>query len=135
MTKSKEIVSREIGKLRIYVKPIEKVRKKGWKAMLFPQSLYKEIIQKAKEFGIMTASVHNTYYGYSNQEKIQMQHVETDNSHLNIYVELIDNKKSLEDFCKEHHDLLEGKIIIYKHIEQWNFKNDDLIQSDNLEGE
>lgn len=34
-------------------------------------------------------------------------------------MELIAGRDKLEEFCKTHGSLLQGKVIIYKHLEHW----------------
>ena len=41
---------------------------------------------------------------------------------LTLCVEFIGHKDELETFYRKHGDLLKGKVIAYKHIEQWSIQ-------------
>lgn len=112
------VQSREIGQVRIYMTPREKRDRKGLRGM-FGKPLYQEIIDAAKEDGILNATAHHTHYGYSNNGKIQSNLSELPNAALTLCVELIGDRAVLEQFCRHHGDLLKDKVIVYKHMEHW----------------
>lgn len=110
--------SREVGMIRIYMKPREKaLGKGGW---FGGRPLYRELVMQAKAAGIMNAVAHHTHFGYSNRGKLQDEGFEISNPDLTMCVELIAERRQLEDFCKTHGPLLKHKMIIYKHIEHWD---------------
>jgi hypothetical protein len=37
-----------------------------------------------------------------------------------LCVELIGEREQLEQFCRQHGDLLKGRVIVYKHMEHWD---------------
>ena len=110
--------SREVGMIRIYMKPREKAAGKGgWFA---GRPLYRELVMQAKAAGIMNAVAHHTHFGYSNRGKLQDEGFEISNPDLTMCVELIAERQQLEAFCKAHGPLLKNKMIVYKHIEHWD---------------
>lgn len=116
------IVERALGKIQIYIKPKEKVQGSGLMHHLKPKQLYRELVKYAKDDQLMNASVYQTHSGYSLHEKITTAHVELDNADLALCVELIDEKRKLEAFCKKHAELLKGKMIVFKAVEFWEIK-------------
>lgn len=114
----------ELGKLRIYLTPAEKLPQPGLLGRWLGKPLGRELIHLAKAAGILHATLHHTHYGYVNRGALQDDHPEHGNPRLNSYVELIDRKNVLETFCLAHHDLLRGKTLVYKAAERWSFDND-----------
>ena len=121
-----KIVSREIGQLRIYLIPRAKRKANSFKDKLFMKPLYQEIIDAAKQGGIMSATAHHTHYGYSGNGKIERDASEIPNSSLNLCVELIAPRDELEDFALKHDELLKGKVMVYKHMEHWGLRHHQL---------
>lgn len=119
-----KVKSREIGQICIYMTPREKRKGRGMKDM-FAKPLYQEIIDTAKRDGILNAVAHHSHYGYSGNGEIQRNVLETPNSNLHLCIELIANRNQLELFCREHGDLLKGKIVVYKHMEHWDIHEHD----------
>jgi len=108
----------EIGQVRIYMTPSDK--KTGHKIKkIFTRPLYQEIIDAAKKDGIVSAVAHHTHYGYSGEGKVQSDKHEGPNDRLNLCVELIAQRDQLERFCRAHGELLQDKVIVYKHLESW----------------
>lgn len=108
----------DIGMLRIYMKPRDKVPGTGsWLAGRRP--LYRELVLQAKAAGILNAIAHHTHFGYSNHGKVQDEGGEVLNPSLTMCVELVASREMLETFCQTHEEILSGKVIIYKHIERW----------------
>jgi len=116
---SHTLATKEIGMVRIYMKPREKMPGAGNK-MFGSRPLYREVVMQAKASGILNANAHHTHFGYSNSGKLQDEGFEIANPDLTMCVELISARQELETFCRTHGALLRDKIIIYKHIEQWD---------------
>lgn len=126
-----KLSSREVGMVRIYMKPREKaVGTGGWFSGGKP--LYRELVMQAKAAGIMNAVAHHTHFGYSNSGKLQDEGFEIPNPDLTMCVELIADRKLLEEFCRTHGSLLKNKVIIYKHIEHWDVLDHLLATEDAL---
>jgi len=128
-----KVTSKEIGQLRIYMTPKEKRKSTSIRHKLFGKSLYQEIIDAAKQSGILNATAHHTYYGYSGEGKIQSGGMsEIPNSSLNLCVELISPRKDLELFVRTHGELLMDKVLVYKHMEHWDVSSHGIkvIQAD-----
>ena len=123
---------KEIGMVRIYMKPREKAATAG-RRLFGGRPLYRELVMQAKAAGIMNATAHHTHFGYSNHGKLQDEGVEIANPDLTMCVELIAAREELEDFCRTHGDLLKGKVIIYKHIEHWDLVGEAVASNDALE--
>lgn len=128
---SHKLSSREIGMVRIYMKPREKaLGTGGWFGGGRP--LYRELVVQAKASGIMNAVAHRTHFGYSNSGKLQDEGFEIPNPDLTMCVELIGDRELLEEFCQTHGSLLKNKVIIYKHIEHWDVLDHALTTEDAL---
>lgn len=123
------VTSRDIGMVRIYLKPNDrspKAAKSFWNA----RPLYRELIHAAKADGIMNATAHHTHFGYANHGTMHQDGAELANPELTMYVELICARPKLEQFCARHAELLAKKVIIYKHIEHWTLGL-HLVEADN----
>lgn len=114
-----DVVPTEIGMIRIYMKPGDKVAPPGTKSRWRARPLYREMVTQAKADGIMNAVAHNTHYGYSNHGPVRENGSEIADPHLTMCVELIGQRAELETFCRRHGDLLATKVIVYKHLEHW----------------
>lgn len=117
-----KIETLKLGKLRIYITPADKIKhgKRSILQKLFPKSAYIHIVQDAKAEGIMNASVYNTHFGFSNNEKVQFYSLEGDNSKLTMCVELVDKREKLESFFLKHLEYLKDKTVIFKEVEIWS---------------
>lgn len=113
------IVTTELGKVRIYLTPRERVKSEGFWARLNSKPVYRKLIEAAKTDGLMNAIAFPTHFGFSNGNGVQEQSVELPNPHMSLCVELIGRRDKLEDYCRKHGDLLKGKIVVYKPVEQW----------------
>lgn len=128
---SHKLSSREVGMVRIYMKPREKAASTGgWFGGGKP--LYRELVMQAKAAGIMNAVAHHTHFGYSNSGKLQDEGFEIPNPDLTMCVELIADRELLEEFCRTHGSLLKNKVIIYKHIEHWDVLDHSLATEEAL---
>ena len=120
-----KVVSKEIGQLRIYMTPKEKRASTSLRKKLFGKSLYQEIIDAAKQAGILNATAHHTYYGYSGDGKIESAgRSEIPNMSLNLCVELLSPRKDLELFVRTHGDLLKDREFgrfVKNHLKQLIF--------------
>jgi H+/Cl- antiporter ClcA/PII-like signaling protein len=130
-----KVIPREIGMVRIYLKPADKRKQPGIRGFLAARPLYRELIDAAKKDGIMNAHAHHTHYGYSNHGKVRAPDPELGNPNLTVCVELIAGKEHLELFCRTHGDLLKDKVIIYKHVEHWDIHGHDVEIHDASPGE
>jgi len=126
---SHKLAPKEIGMVRIYMKPREKAPLNG-KSLFGGRPLYRELILAAKSSGIMNAVAHHTHFGYSNHGKTHDQGFEVPNPDLTMCVELIGQRDQLETFTRKHGAWLQGKVIIYKHIEHWDIVDSTLATED-----
>lgn len=122
---SRLVVPREIGMIRIYLKPANQRKQPGWRGLFTSRPLYRELVDAAKREGVMNAHAHHTHYGYSNHGKVRAHDPETGSPELTMCVELIAPKDQLEIFCCSQGELLKDKVIIYKHIERWDIHDYD----------
>jgi H+/Cl- antiporter ClcA/PII-like signaling protein len=122
--------STEIGMVRIYMKPREKTPGTG--GWFGSKLLYRELVLQAKSSGIMNAVAHHTHFGYSNSGKLQDEGFEIPNPDLTMCVEMIAARDQLEEFCRTHGALLKHKVIVYKHLEQWDVVHHDVAAEDAL---
>jgi H+/Cl- antiporter ClcA/PII-like signaling protein len=119
------IVAHEMGKLRIYLTPRERLKADGLWARLNARPIYREIIRAAKRDGLHNAVAFTTHFGFSNRGDVQGAGAEAPNPQLTLCVELIGYKDALETFCRRHGELLKGKTIVYKHVEHWSLHEPD----------
>ncbi|WP_150289946.1 voltage-gated chloride channel family protein [Sphingobium estronivorans] len=109
----------EIGMIRIYVKPGDKIGRSGARGLWSAKPLYRELVVQAKADGIMNAVAHHTHFGFSNHGPVRQNGSELSDPHLTMCVELIGHREELKRFCRRHGDLLADKVIVYKHLEHW----------------
>lgn len=128
---SHKLSSREVGMVRIYMKPREKTVGKG--SWFGGKPLYRELVIQAKAAGIMNAVAHRTHFGYSNSGKLHDEGFEIPNPDLTMCVELIADRDQLERFCQTHGEILKNKIIVYKHLEHWDVVGDQIATAEALQ--
>jgi PII-like signaling protein len=122
MTTRHVVTSKEVGMLRIYMRPREMHRRADHgriRSAFTGKPLYKELVLRAKQAGLTNATAHHTHFGFSNHGPVQERTPEIGNPELTLCVELIGSRDKLETFCAEQGALLKGKVIVYKHLEQW----------------
>ncbi len=122
MAATHHLTADEIGMLRIYMAPKDRYKKPGQgriKAAFSSRELYRELVNQAKQAGLVNAIAHHTHYGFSNSGAVQNHEVDSMNTELTVCVEIIGHKTELETFCRQHGSLLHNKVIVYKHLERW----------------
>jgi H+/Cl- antiporter ClcA/PII-like signaling protein len=135
-TRDHAVVGREMGQLRIYMPPGTKGRPgTRWRRMLGSKPLYQDLIAAAKADGILHATAHNSFHGYSGDQAIQADRSDAPNPRLTLYIELIDQRAKLESFCRAHGDLLKGRVMVYKHVEHWDIHDGVMEEHDATPGE
>ena len=112
-----------MGKIKIYLKPKDKVESGSFMGKLKSKQIYRELVKVAKNDGILSAAVYNTHSSFVLGDKIRTTHVELENNETALCVELIDTKEQLEIFCKKHAKLLKDKMIVFKAVEYWEILN------------
>lgn len=125
-----KIAVTEMGKLRIYLTPTEKVKAEGFWAKLNPKRAYQEIIKAAKHDGLMNAIAYTGHHGFANKGHVQTRDPEVGNGQLPMCIELVDHKDKLEEFCRKHGELLKGKAMVYKHVEHWSVQAHKLTEEE-----
>ncbi|MEO6995820.1 MAG: DUF190 domain-containing protein [Lacunisphaera sp.] len=130
MKNTHHIVSKEMGKIRIYLTARDRVPATGFIGRLSAKPVYREIISSAKKDGLHSAVVFTSHHGFSNGGRVRSDDPETANAHLTLCVELIDHKDKLEEFCRQHGALLKGRSIVYKHVEHWAMHETNLVEKD-----
>ena len=120
MTHKHKLAVAEMGKLRIYLVPTEKIKATGLWSRLNARSVYRELIKAAKQDGLLNAVAYTAHHGFSNNGRVESHNPEMGNPRLAMCVELIDHKHKLEQFCRQHGALLQDKVIVYKHVEHWS---------------
>lgn len=116
-----EIKISKIGKLRIYLKTGEAIKSKSLLRKIFPKNKYQQIMLEAKNSHIMNAHVFHTHAAVQKGGKMAHHSIEGDTSGLTVCIELVDERKHLEQFFKTHKELLKENTIIYKEVEFWEF--------------
>ncbi len=130
MPRKHKVVPKEVGMIRIYLKPGEKRKQSGLRGFLAARPLYRELVDAAKRSGFLNAFAQHTHYGFSNHGPVQSQTLEAGNPDLTMCVEILGPKQDLELFCRTHGELLRDKVIVYKHIEHWDVHLSDIEKSD-----
>jgi H+/Cl- antiporter ClcA/PII-like signaling protein len=118
MSQSAQFGAHEIGQLRIFLTARER-RQKGFLG-LFGKPVYQEIIHAAKQEGVLSAVAHRTHFGYSGDGKTEHERHETPSEYLTLCVELIGERRQLEQFCQKHALLLGEKVVVYEKMERWD---------------
>jgi PII-like signaling protein len=113
------IKTKELGKLKVYMTRNDKITSEKLIGKLFPKNALNQIVQAAKNQGILTANVFHTYAGFTKNGNIHTRHQEYESGHLPVCLELIDEREKLEAFFKEHHAIFKGKVVVYKTVECW----------------
>jgi PII-like signaling protein len=121
MAQRHTVTPTEIGMIRIYLKPSDKVGTRP-RAFWSGKALYRELVAQAKQDGIMNAVAHQTHYGFSNYGSVRENGAEASDPHLTMCVELIGHRQELERFCERHGRLLADKVVVYKHLEHWKVR-------------
>ena len=118
------VESHEAGSLRIFFAVSEKrPRKKGLRNFLRGRRpMYQELIDEAKKQHLLQGTAHSTYYGFSGKGAVQAEMSELPNPHMNMCVELIGPKEALEQFCRQHAELLVGKMMYYTRLDTWRLR-------------
>ncbi len=130
MAQTHQVNSREIGMIRIYLKPSDKISKGTARTLWSSKPLYRALVTQAKSDGIMNAIAHHTHFGFSNHGAVRQDNVESGDPHLTMCVELIDQRELLERFCAAHAEQLANKVIVYKHLEHWTIGPKGLSHND-----
>jgi len=120
--KEHRVAPREVGMIRIYLKPSDRRKQSGWRGFLNSRPLYRELVDAAKKEGFMNAVAHHTHYGFSNHGRVRAHDPETGSPNLTMCVELIAAKDRLDLFCRTYGELLIGKVIVCHPIEHWEIQ-------------
>ena len=119
---SSSLIQHEIGMLRIYLRPRDRDQRVGlgrlWAAWS-GEPLYRGLVKRAKQDGLLNAVAHHTHYGFSQDATLQGEMTEFQNPALTMCVEIIGSRAQLEAFCRHHAPALKGKVIVYKQLERW----------------
>lgn len=126
MTSSHALTQTDVGMVRIYMKPREKMPMKGARSFWSTRPLYRELVLQAKASGLINAVVHHTHYGYSNHGRVEDHTSEIANPELTVCVEIVGHRPDLERFVQQHGAVLRDKVIIFKHLERWSISTADL---------
>ena len=130
MNHEHHIVSQEMGKIRVYLAPRDRMAAVGFLKQLRSKPIYRELIAAAKKAGLQSAVAFSSHHGFSNGGSVKSDDPDAAGAHLTLCVELVDRKDKLEDFCRQHGTLLAGKTIVYKHVEHWSLRRNQLIEED-----
>ena len=119
-----------LGQVRVYTRMSDRRPGKGWFARLFSASIPHALVMEAKKFGLPHAFVLNTRLGYTGGGPIDSDHPEHGLDMLPICVELMGEPRMLEEFCREHADLLLGRMVVFRHAEAWEFSLPPAIEAE-----
>jgi H+/Cl- antiporter ClcA len=125
MPTSHVLLPSDIGMVRIYLKPREKLPSRGARALWSQRPVYRELVLLAKKAGLTNAIAHHTHYGFSNHGAVENEGTEYANPELTMCVEIIGHRPDLEAFVRSQGALLRNKVIIFKHLERWTIRDSD----------
>jgi PII-like signaling protein len=111
---------REIGMLRIFMKPSDRIGERSIRTLWGSKPLYRELIRTAKADGIINAVAQHMHYGFSNHGPIRENGSESADPYMTICVELVGDREQLDLFCRRQGNLLGDKVIVYKQLEHWS---------------
>ena len=80
------------GKVKIYLKPKDKLDSERFLDKFKSRQIYRELVKNARNDGILSAVVYNTHSSFMMGDKIRNTHVELENNETTLCVELIDDK-------------------------------------------
>jgi PII-like signaling protein len=109
-----------VGELRIYFTQADKHTAPGLRSRPLPDPLAHALVDKAHAFGILQATTHTSGYGYVLSESVRARHLEVESGQLAQCMELLDERARLLAFCQQHQELLRGKVVIFRPVEQWD---------------
>lgn len=115
----------DIGMVRIYLKPREKMPSRGARTLWAQCPVYRELVLLAKKAGLTNAIAHHTHYGFSNHGAVENDGSEYSNPELTMCVEIIGHRPDLEAFVRSQGALLRNKVIIFKYLERWTIRDKD----------
>lgn len=113
------IQAHALGQVRVYLKPSDRRRNDGWLKRLLGRRLAEDIVVNAKSFGLPHALVLHTRFGYTGGGPIATDHPEYGIHELPLCVELMGEPHRVEQFCREHTELLVGRMVVFRHAEAW----------------
>jgi PII-like signaling protein len=119
MNGERRLNARTLGLVRIYMKYQDRRPARGWTQRLFSKPLYQDIIDQARDAGLMTATAKAMAYGFSNYGPKTQFHPDLGYINMNIYVELISPRESLEAFLDLVGPLVADRVVVFKEVEQW----------------
>ncbi|MGI4832043.1 MAG: hypothetical protein ACRYFK_01120 [Janthinobacterium lividum] len=66
-------------------------------------------------------------YGYVLGGTVRARHLEVKSGQLALCVELLDEheRARLRAFCQQHQELLRGKVVVFRPVEQWAIASDE----------
>ena len=120
MTHRHRVVSREIGQVRIYMTPRERRHKTGLKGFMSKIPFYQRLSVPPRPMASLTPRPTTPITVTPATAVSSPTARRYRNQNLNLCVELIDQRDKLETFCRKHGDLLQGRVIVYKHMEHWD---------------
>lgn len=115
------IHKREIGKLKIYLRSGDTIKREKIIQAFFPKATSAKLLEEAKKANIRSAHIYRTHGTYEQGGDVVHHHVETGNEGLLVCLELVDEKQNLERFAVAQKELIINKTIIYKAVELWTF--------------
>jgi PII-like signaling protein len=113
-------IVRELGELRIYCTQADKHATPGLRGRFFPNPLAYALVDKAHAFGILQATTHTSGYGYVLGGSVRACHLEVESGQLAQCMKLLDERARLLAFCQQHQELLRGKVVVFRPVEQWD---------------
>jgi H+/Cl- antiporter ClcA/PII-like signaling protein len=120
MKQDGRIKAQKLGLVRIYMRYQDRLAGGTWYQRTFGKPLFQELIDQAREVGLMSATAKATHYGFSNYGATTTTfHPETGFHDVNIYVEMVSPREKLEAFLQAVAPRVSGRVILFDEVEHW----------------
>jgi hypothetical protein len=123
------IQARKTGMLLIFLRRWETAEPKKFIEKLFRPIMSRRIVSEAKRCGIQRAHLYYIKLHLEDGASIIEYEVGENNSNekLLVCVELLDEKEKLEQFVITNKKILNGKMVIFREIENWTYCQKDVL--------
>ena len=115
-----QLTTQKVGLVRIYLSHRDKRPKTSWMGRVLARPLYQEIIDRARDAGLTSATAKGMPYGYTTHATAESGgHQDRGAVEVHIYVELMAPREKLEAFLVHIAPLIEHRVVLYKDVEHW----------------
>ena len=110
----------KLGLARVYMRYQDRRPGGTWLQRAFGRPLYQELIDQAREMGLMSATARAAYYGFTGHGQVVTTfHPDTGFQNVNVYVEFVAPREKLEAFLADTATLVADRTILFDEVEHW----------------